>query len=173
MFENQTIEYNDLPKYQKVALQPLHPQYKKVVSLDAMITLIVGIGVSVAIYFIVDDTSVYTYFYIPFIVALALIVYSLLAYKKKSYAFRQHDVLYQSGLLSTTTSIIPYLRLQHVVVKQGWYAKRLNLAKLQLHTAANDHVDITIPGLTLEEANHWKEYVLNRIQELEDETNTN
>ena len=169
MFENQTIDYNHLPKYEEVVLKPIHPEYKKIVFLDALVTLIVGLGISVAIYFIVDDDTVYTYFYISFVIALLIAVYNLLAYKKKCYAFRQHDVLYQKGLISTKTSIVPYLRLQHVVIKQGWYAKRLNLAKLQLHTAANDNVDITIPGLTLEEANHWKEFVLNKIQEIENE----
>src|SRR5690554_1367052 len=170
MFENQTIDYNHLPKYEEVVLKPIHPEYKKIVFLDALLTLIVGLGISVAIYFIVDDDTVYTYFYISFVIALLIAVYNLLAYKKKCYAFRQHDVLYQKGLISTTTSIVPYLRLQHVVIKQGWYAKRLNLAKLQLHTAANDNVDITIPGLTLEEAERWKSFLLNRLQELDDDT---
>lgn len=170
MFENQTIEFKELPKYEEVTLQPLHLLYKKVVIFNSVITLAVATAISLALYFFIDDVSVYTYFYIPFVVGVLLTIHALFAYNKKCYAFRQHDVLYQSGVLTNSVAIIPYIRLQHVVVKQSWYAKRLNLATLQLHTAANDNVDITIPGLTLEEANQWKEYVLNRIQVLEDES---
>lgn len=170
MFENQTIEFKELPKYEEVNLQLLHLLYKKVVIFNSVITLAVATAISLALYFFIDDVSVYTYFYIPFVVGVLLTIHALFAYKKKCYAFRQHDVLYQSGVLTNSVAIIPYIRLQHVVVKQSWYAKRLNLATLQLHTAANDNVDITIPGLTLEEANQWKEYVLNRIQVLEDES---
>jgi len=38
-----------------------------------------------------------------------------------------------------------------------------------LHTAASDNLDVSIPGITLEEAERWKTYVLNRMQELDDE----
>ena len=172
MFENKSISLDEIPRYEEVVLQNLHTNYKKIVIFNASITLLVGVLLSgLLLYFFDSEEGVLTFFYIPFVVALIVAVYSLLAFSKRKYAFREHDALYKSGLVSKATHIIPYIRIQHVVIKQGWYAKKLGLATLQLHTAANDKVDVNIPGLLLEDAKRWKSYVLNRIQELEDETN--
>lgn len=172
MFENRLISLDEIPKYEEVVLQKLHKEYRKVVVMNAAITLFVGALLSAALLYWIDkEDGVYTFFYIPFVVALLFAVHSFLAYSKKKYAFRTHDVLYKIGLIWKSTHIIPYIRIQHVVVKQGWYAKKLGLATLQLHTAANDKFDVNIPGLLLEDAKRWKSYVLNRIQELDDETN--
>lgn len=170
MFENRLISLDEIPKYEEVVLQELHKEYRKVVVMNAAITLFVGALLSAALLYWIDkEDGVYTFFYIPFVVALLLAVHSFLAYSKKKYAFRTHDVLYKSGLIWKSTHIIPFIRVQHVVVKQGWYAKKLGLATLQFHTAANDNVDVSIPGIALEEAERWKTYVLNRMQELDDE----
>lgn len=170
MFENQTVSISDIPQYQEVHLERLQANYRKIVWLNSVITLLVGLSASVALFFLfTEEEGVNTFFYIPLVISSLIAVYAILSYKKKKYAFRQHDVMYRKGLLATTTHIIPYIRVQHVVVKQGWYAKKLNLAALKLHTAANDNVDVTIPGLTLEDAERWKVFVLNRIDALDNE----
>lgn len=171
MFENQTVSINDIPKYEEVALQTLHVNYKKIVFLNSAIVFIIGLALTIGLFFLFDaEDGMYTFFYIPFVIASLIAVYSLLAYKNKKYAFRQHDVMFQKGLISKTVHIIPYIRIQHIIVKQGWFAKKLNLATLKLHTAANDNVDVSIPGLTLEDAERWKVYVLNRMEILDNES---
>lgn len=170
MFENNTLELDEIPQYQQVDYTYLHKDYVKILWMNAGITLFTGIVVSVAIYFSFEEVEKF-YFIIGILFLLSYIaLFPLFAYKKKKYAFRQHDALYTSGLIFKATHIVPYIRLQHVVIKQGWYAKRLGLAVLQLHTAANDNVDVSIPGLTLEDAERWKSFLLNRLQELEDES---
>ncbi|HLV51122.1 MAG TPA: PH domain-containing protein [Flavobacterium sp.] len=169
MFENNTLELNQIPKYEEVTFTNLHKDYVKIVWVNAVIFFLIGIALSVALYFIFEESEKY-YFIAGILVLFSFIaLFPLLTYKKKKYAFRQHDALYSSGLVFKSTHIIPYIRLQHVVIKQGWYAKRLGLATLQLHTAANDNVDVSIPGLTLEEAERWKSFLLNRLQELDDD----
>lgn len=170
MFQNNTVELNEIPKYEEVAFTALHKDYVKIVRMNAAITFLIGLSVSIAIYFIVEEIEKYYISGVIFLVGLLLGLYPLLAYKKKKYTFRQHDALYSSGLLFKSTHIVPYIRLQHVVLKQGWLAKRLGLATLELHTAANDNVDVSIPGLTLEEAERWKIFLLNRLQVLDDDT---
>ena len=169
-FENNTVSLDEIPKYETVDFTNLHPDYVKIVRMNALITILIGIAISAALFFIFDETQ--KYYSIAGILLLSVIIgcFPLLTYKKKQYAFRQHDALYRKGLLFKSTNIVPYIRLQHVVIKQGWYAKRLGLAVLELHTAANDSVDVAIPGLTLEEAERWKSFLLNRLQELENET---
>ena len=169
MFQNETITLEQIPKYEEIAYTNLHKNYVKIVRMNALIGILFGIAVSVAIFFVFEEFEKY-YFIIGFsLLMLLMSLFPLLTYKKKKYAFRQHDVLYKKGLLFKTVNIIPYIRLQHVVIKQGWYAKKLGLATLELHTAANDRVDVSIPGLTLEDAERWKSFLLNRLQEIEDE----
>jgi len=169
MFQNETITLDQIPKYEEIAYTNLHKNYVKIVRMNALIGILFGIAVSVAIFFVLEEFERY-YFIIGISLLMLLIsLFPLLTYKKKKYAFRQHDVLYKKGLIFKTVNIIPYIRLQHVVIKQGWYAKKLGLATLELHTAANDRVDVSIPGLTLEDAERWKSFLLNRLQEIEDE----
>lgn len=170
MFKNDSIALENIPKYEEVSFTALHKDYVKIVRMNMLLTFLIGLSVSCVLFFTIDELE--KYYIIGGILFLTLLLglFPLVAYKKKKYAFRQHDVLYASGLIFKSTHIIPYIRLQHVVIKQGWYAKRLGLATLQLHTAANDNVDVSIPGLTLEEAERWKSFLLNRLQELDDDT---
>lgn len=167
MFENKPVTISSIPLYEELEFYSLHPDYKKIVTIQVALMILVGLLISVSVLFLIDDTSVWTFFYIPFVVGVIFSVFQLLGFKKKKYLFRQHDVMYQSGVITHTIHIIPLIRLQHVVVKQGWISKKFGLATLALYTAAQDEVDVSIPGITWEEANRWKMYVLNRIQELE------
>ena len=169
-FDNTVIDLEQLPQYETIDYTDLHKDYGKIVQMNTLIFILIGIAISVAIYFIFDDVE--RFYFMAGVIFLSTLIgcFPLLTYKKKKYAFRKHDVLYKKGLIFKSTNIVPYIRLQHVVIKQGWYAKRLGLAVLELHTAANDSVDVAIPGLTLEEAERWKSFLLNRLQELEDES---
>lgn len=170
-FENNTISLDEIPQYEAVDFTHLHKDYVKIVRMNALITILIGIVIATALFFIFNESE--KYYFIGGVLLLSIIIgcFPLITYKKKQYAFRKHDVLYKKGLIFKSTNIVPYIRLQHVVIKQGWYAKRLGLAVLGLHTAASDSVDVAIPGLTLEEAERWKSFLLNRLQELEDEAN--
>jgi len=170
MFENTLVELDEIPQYQEITFSGLHNNYKKIVILNSLITLLLGVGICIALFFLIDEIEK-LYAIIPILVISALLaLFSLLSYKKKKYAFRKHDVLFKKGLIFKSTHISPYIRLQHVVIKQGWYAKKLGLATLVMYTAANNFSDISIPGLTLEEAERWKSFLMNRIQELNDES---
>ena len=171
MFTNEEVLIDQIPQFQNVHLHALHPEYKKIVLLNSTITFVVGLLLSIALFFIFDaENGRNTFFFIPLVVALIISGYHLASFSKKKFAFRQHDIMYHSGLLYKSTDVVPFIRVQHIVVKQGWFAKKLGLATIELHTAANDNQDVSIPGLTFEEANRWKAYVLNRIEFLEDES---
>ncbi len=170
MFENNTVEIDQIPQYQEIEFSALHNNYKKIVQVNTIFTLIIGIVVCCALFFLIDEIEKF-YVIVPIlIITIFLAVFPLISYKKKKYAFRKHDVLFKKGLIFKSTHISPYIRLQHVVIKQGWYAKKMGLATLVMYTAANNFSDISIPGLTLKEAERWKSYLMNRIQELNDES---
>ncbi len=170
MFENNTVEIDHIPQYQEIEFSNLNNNYKKIVVLNSLITLLLGVGICAVLFFLIDEMEKLYVITPLFLISVLLAVFPLLSYKKKKYAFRKHDVLFKKGLIFKATHISPYIRLQHVVIKQGWYAKKIGLATLVMYTAANNFSDISIPGLTLEDAERWKSYLMNRIQELNDES---
>src|SRR5690606_41032422 len=54
-----------------------------------------------------------------------------LAFKKRGYAVREKDLLYRSGILSTTTTIVPFNRIQHIDRK----STRLNSSHVKISYA--------------------------------------
>lgn len=170
MFENKVVEFDEIPKYEEVVFSSLHKDYRKIVRANSIAMLAVGLVICVVLFFLMMEQEKFYLITAVIVITFVLSILPLISYKKKKYAFRKHDVLFKKGLIFKSTHISPYIRLQHVVIKQTWYAKKLGLATLSLFTAANNNSDISIPGLTLEEAERWKSFLLNRLQELEDES---
>ena len=92
-----------------------------------------------------------------------LIVFTKLSFNKKGYAFREHDTIYKSGLISETTTIIPFNRVQHVALHQGFISRKLGLASIELFTAGGSSSDLEIPGLLLADAQIIKNLVSQKI----------
>jgi hypothetical protein len=89
---------------------------------------------------------------------------SILGYKKKGFAFREHDVLYRSGLIATNTIVIPYNRVQHVALHEGVISRYLGLANVEIFTAGGSSSDLEIPGIDKEQAEKIKQLLMRKIQ---------
>ena len=163
---NNLVTTEQIPDYEQIPLTNLHPDYKKVAQMNALIASVVGLTFLLGVFFIFDTTEKYYAIVALFLVFIFIIFYISISYKYKKYAFRQQDAIYKTGIIYQATHILPYVRLQHITIRQGWYAKRLGLATLCLHTASDD---VSIPGLALQEAERWKNYLLNRIENIENE----
>ena len=132
-FTNETIDTTQLPRFEEVHLSSLHPKYKKVVLLNASVfglVLVIAFG----FLFLARNEELTTLGWLVIgailVVILFLVVFfSLLSFKKKGFAFRNHDVIYRSGIIATNTMVIPYNRVQHVALHEGlvysrWKFKR-------------------------------------------------
>ena len=103
-FTNETLDTKQLPKYEEVQLALLHPNYKKVVYLNStIITAIIAIGF--ALLYMQNSHAFSSNSWMLFALGTALFcvliyVFSILSFKKKGFAFRQHDVIYRSGKLT-------------------------------------------------------------------------
>ena len=108
-------------------------------------------------------------------IATSLVTSSLRTFVKFSIAFsyspirqnanakREHDVLFRKGWLFQQMHIVPLSKIQHCVIKKGPLERKYKLASLQLFTAANSSfADIKIGGLTEEQAERLKEWVLSK-----------
>ena len=180
-FTNNTILISDLPKFEEVQLQAIQPAYYKVILINiGIVFTLLGIGLGLLSFFKSDffPNRVWLLIGAGYVIALAIsILFSNLSFKYRGFAFREHDAIYKSGVISQTTTIVPYKRIQHVAMHQGLFSRYFGLASLELFTAGGSSTDLEINGLTLEEAQRYKIWIIQKIdtliEESEEETNQN
>ena len=167
-FSNEVIDIEQLPKYEEVIFTKLHPKY----------LFVVAIKVIIFITFLIAAPFIYLYFEpngfskrVSLLLGIAgpisvlcVILLSLLGFRKKGFAFREHDVLYQYGILATNTVIIPYNRVQHVALHEGFIPGFFGLAKIEIFTAGGSSSDIQIPGMAKKQAENIKQLLMVNIQ---------
>lgn len=161
------ITWEEIPKYQDVIMQPVEENYKKIQLTEWGIMWLIGFAIAVAAVFFID--SLQSTPVILLIIACLLILsgfhfFSInKAFPYLAYAMREHDVLFRKGWLFQQIHIVPISKIQHCVIKKGPLERNYNLASLQIFTAANSSfADIKIGGLTEEQAERLKEWVLSK-----------
>lgn len=144
----------------------MHANYWNVILINTTIMfLILGIGAAAVFYFNEDMSLFWDYAAIIFSVLVVLtFVFSRIGFKKKGFAFREHDVLFRSGIIATKTIVIPYNRVQHVALHEGLVSRYFKLAKVEIFTAGGSASDIEIPGIEKEQAESIKQLLMGKIQ---------
>ena len=165
-FTNETIDTLQLPQFEDAELTPIHSSYLTVVWINiAVIFGIIAIVAGVGFYFIQELHTKWLAITLAYVVILLLtIVVQVISFKNKAFAFRTHDVIYRSGAIATTTTIIPYNRVQHVAQHEGVLSRWLGLASVEVFTAGATGSDITIPGLEKDHAIAIKHLLVGKIQ---------
>jgi hypothetical protein len=166
-FTNNAIDINLLPRFETVEFQKLQPDYWKVLVINRVIGyLVLAIGIGVATYLIEEIKLFIPYIWGGFALLLALtFLFLRIAFLKKGFAFREHDVLFKEGIISTNTTIIPYNRVQHVTLHEGILSRYFGLAKVEIFTAGGSSSDIEIPGIEKEQAEKIKQLVMGKMQQ--------
>jgi uncharacterized protein len=165
-FTNETIDINELPKFEAVEFTVLHKSYWKLILINNLIFfLVLTIGAGLAFAF-VEELIPFKYEIIAVIVLFILLIlfFTRLGFKKKGFAFRNHDVLFKHGVIATNTIVIPYNRVQHVALHEGLISRYLGLAKIEIFTAGGASSDIEIPGIQKEQAEKIKQLLMGKIQ---------
>jgi membrane protein YdbS with pleckstrin-like domain len=165
-FTNETIDTKQLPRYEEVQLTSLHPKYWSVTLINlAVVFTVLAIGAGL-IWYNTEELSNYG---LELLIGLVIIVVvtvllNRIAFKKKAFAFRNHDVIYRSGIIATNTMVIPYNRVQHVALHEGFVSRIFGLAKVEIFTAGGNSSDLEIPGIAKEEAENIKQLLMGKIQ---------
>jgi membrane protein YdbS with pleckstrin-like domain len=165
-FTNDTIDTSSLPQYETVSLTKLHPNYwKELLVSRSLIFLALGIVVILGLIFI-EELTEYKLLVVAIYILLVLgvVCFSNLAFKRKAYAFRNHDVIFRSGIIATNTMVIPYNRVQHVALHEGFIARFFGLANIEIFTAGGISSDLEIPGIAKGEAENIKQLLMGKIQ---------
>ncbi|WP_298392280.1 PH domain-containing protein [Flavobacterium sp.] len=167
-FTNEVINTKQLPRYEEVPLTPLHPKYLWVVLINSFIIIaVLVVGFFLLLSF--DKENISPKFSMQLgsvvvVVSFFILFLSVLGFKKKAYAFRTHDVIFRSGIIATNTMVIPYNRVQHVALHEGFVSRLFGLAKVEIFTAGGNASDLEIPGITKEEAENIKQLLMGKIQ---------
>lgn len=170
-FHNESIDLNSLPKFEEVSLNKLEANYFKIITLNIILFFSVLL---VGLYFLnfienklfTSNLLIVVAAGVLFLGFITFLIYKI-GFQKRGFAFRTFDVIYKSGVISETTTIIPFNRVQHVALHQGLFSRSFGLATIQLFTAGEHSADLKIPGILLEDALKMKNFISQKINENE------
>ena len=167
MFTNAQIEIETLPKLEEVSLQAISRKYLNIILINKFIIFAVVYGALFIAKMFASDV-LFTENIWNFIIALTLnlnfkLVFTVIAYNKRKYALREKDVIYSKGLLFLKTTVVPISRIQHIEETRTWLARQFGLASLKLFTAGDSGTDLSINGLTTDEAKRINDFLSAKI----------
>ena len=156
---------DQLPAYETVELQPIHPEYLTVIRIEWLITTLILFAAVLMLFVFTDVSSPWNWLAVAGVILLSLIYWVMQekSFVYTAFAVRDQDVIVQKGWIIRSTKICPFNRIQNCSVHQGPLERKYELATLNLYTAGAAGLDMRIPGLTLEEANNLRQFILNKI----------
>jgi membrane protein YdbS with pleckstrin-like domain len=168
-FINSSIDITSLPAAEAITLKPVDHSYLKLLRIEWLITSAFLSVVVVAVIVFIPGVQISFWWWVLVVASLLIILpYYFLQEKSfpyKSFAVREHDVIYQKGWLVRTTKICPFNRIQNCSIGSGPLERKFQLASLTLYTAGAEGADMRIPGLRVDEAEQLRQYILSRINE--------
>ena len=167
-FTNEAIATEDLPAFESVTLTPM-PKASMTVNMISTAIFFIILTLVVCVLGLIGNIPNYTTFLAYWVPGmLGVLILSLwwiyLSHQYRGYAIREHDILYKSGVIWRKTTILPFIRIQHVETQQGVLQRKFDLAKLQLFTAGGQRADLTINGMELAITEGIKSRLLKKIQ---------
>ncbi len=167
-FSNEKILKETLPKFEEIETSKLNKKYYLVTVISSLIVFfILSIILGIAFNFLDFDwfeNYANTIIVLYLSIWVLLFFYDWISFNRKSYAFRDHDVIYKYGVIWQTTVLIPFNRIQHIALHQDFISRRFGLASLQFYTAGGSTSDINIHGLILDDAKRFKDFVSKRVE---------
>jgi membrane protein YdbS with pleckstrin-like domain len=170
-FSNQVVLPDQLESVEVQEFEGLEPKYKLVTQINTAILLLLAlIGVFLIAYFSLNTPPITVLIAIPSVFVVLLVwrlVIVHLAFPKKGYLLREHDVSYRSGLLIYKLTSIPFNRIQHVEVSQNIVEKSVGLSSVKVFTAGGSLSDLSIPGLLPDKAHQIESFLLSKVGKYE------
>ncbi|MFB6114814.1 MAG: PH domain-containing protein [Candidatus Nanohalobium sp.] len=96
------------------------------------------------------------------------IVYMFFRYRNWRFELRDDHLFLDHGVLKRTRSMVPYVRVQHIDTQRGPVQRVLGLSKVVVYTAGSKGADVTVPGLSRQDASEVQEKLRDLAIESED-----
>ena len=171
IFENGQISLEELPSTRHIDYIPIEAAYRTIRFIGwGIAVVVIAIGMNIAFWQADVPLLLWVGASVTWLIfgGIQFIVIAR-AHKFKGFALRRHDLTYRKGWLYKKEVTVPYKRIQHVDVKQGFIERQYDLAKLNLYTAGGNSSDLTVPGLRLADAQQFKSYILGVMRSDEEE----
>ena len=165
-FINEQIDISQLPDYGTIQYERPHPSYRRLIQLSTSIIL-GGLFIIASIAALViwgPSLWVILGCGIAWIIFGLIFWLEMLGIKYIGYALRDHDILYKSGVIWRSTTVIPFNRVQHCEIGQGPLERYFGLARLKVFTAGGSSSDLEIAGLTKAYAEKMKDLIMRKRQ---------
>ncbi|MDM1414593.1 PH domain-containing protein [Myroides odoratimimus] len=171
MFENKQIDIGTLPKVEQIVFKNLDSKYKMVVAIRLIIISIIILLIAFTPYVFQYLTSepllnaalLYSFMGLGGVLIILICIISMKGVVMKGYALREHDIIYKTGIINRTQTVIPFNRVQHVGVYEGALLRMFNLCTVEFFTAGGALGDLKITGISKEEGERLKAYVIQKI----------
>ncbi|MGL4582442.1 MAG: PH domain-containing protein [Flavobacterium sp.] len=178
MFTNDQIIVSNLPTVSNVNYQHLHEKYNYVVGIRLVIISVILIALFLSPYVLqvitnelpIDSTLLLLVGIVGVVLAGLISVITWIGIRQKGYALREQDIIYKTGLISRSQTVIPFNRVQHVGVYESFLLRLFNLCTVEFFTAGGALGDLKISGISKEEGERLKEYVIQKITTCKEET---
>lgn len=172
-FINEQVYKKDLPQYRALQYQVLEKDYLNVLYLSRLVFIVIVIGIfCLSVVFLPFEIPSNYIWLSAIIIGLLLLVFLLITksvFKVKAYGIRNKDIIYKTGLIFRSTTVVPFNRVQHVEIKSGPVDRIFGLSRLKVYTAGGSQSDLVIPGLKSETAQQLKELIITKTSGDEEE----
>lgn len=172
-FINKQISSSELPSILQLEYKGLHKDYLTVELMGSgIVWLIITIGITAGVLFNGQEypswVNLLVYGVLFLLIGFTTII-TILGFNRKKYALRQRDIIYNEGLIWRSSTIVPFNRIQHAEVHQGPIERIFDLGNIKIFTAGGSASDLSISGISYEEAQNIKYFVLNKNARDEEE----
>lgn len=169
-FTNIKIDTETLPRASSLEMQPMPAAYLRETMTQLAIIFVPVFLVSWMSWLlpIPEPTVKFVFKFLPLLIAAIaglISVLALMQFRVKTYALREQDVAYRSGLVFRKTVLLPFNRVQHMEVTSGPLQRKFGLASLKFFTAGGASVDLKISGLESAEAEKLRAFILSKNQD--------
>ena len=144
----------------------LDPTIQQVWALQAVVPSLVLGGIVAAVFSFLDPGGAWVGAVVALVVFLVAAVFAVLRYRSWAYEVRDDSLYLERGVLTKVTTVVPYVRIQHVDASRGPIERAFGLATAVVYTAGSRGADVSVPGLKPDEARDLQQ----RLKELTIET---
>jgi hypothetical protein len=165
-FTNNQLNESSLPKLVYVEYSSLEKNLLKANLIWTTLFFITGIIVLLVLQYIIELEWLVNYGNWVLLGIGLIFIFSLFVtyygFFQKTYAIREKDIIYNSGLFWKSSIAIPFNRVQHCEVSIGPLDKMFGLSALKIFTAGGSSSDLAIEGLSPDTSNRLKDYIVNK-----------
>ncbi len=152
----------------EVELTKLHPNYKLLMRVGAVITSVVLMVAALAAEGVLSPEIGLPpgVFAVPALLLALFLIIRLPAarFNARGYQISRDRLRVVRGIMFHSDTIVPFGRVQHIDVDQGPIERALDIATMTLHTAGNHNASVSLPGLGHELAVQMREEIRAHIK---------